>query len=527
MSEKTLFISDLDGTLLNSSCRLSQRTIEMLNLFLSKGVLFTYATARSWHSANRLCKDLNLTLPVITFNGVFIVNPKTGEPYIKNILEPSLIKSIRGYLNELDESPLVYSIQDGKERVSYLKGKENSGIKKYLEDRKGDPRFRPCDSIEDLYDGEVFYVTLINPKSPRETLDSFFSYSNGFSVNYQPDTYYDNYYWYEIFNKNASKASALKQLKEIIHADKVISFGDNYNDIPMFLVSDECYAVKNALDDLKRYAKGIIESNDHSGVCLFIERRITEQWEYTKQPLYKQPDPIRFENALKNVTSSNKDGIGTLNEKLIHQVLKSYYSEKPDQEARISGFIADAVNENGIFEIQTANFQKLKPKLSRILDCCHVTIVYPFEKKIHSQIVHPDTGEILKTSKPYTQYSLTKFFFELYRIKEFLSNPNLTICLAELEIRKEFYQTSIEQHRLKKKSYKKTPVRLLKEMYLQEMKDYAIFLPDGLPELFTTKEFIKYSKHCDDTILLKILEYLCIVEKIGKDGKKFIYQVVK
>jgi len=40
----------------------------------------------------------------------------------------------------------------------------------------------------------------------------------------------------------------------------------------MFKVSDECYAVENAIDELKKHASGIIMSNDKDGVVHWLEK---------------------------------------------------------------------------------------------------------------------------------------------------------------------------------------------------------------------------------------------------------------
>jgi Predicted hydrolases of the HAD superfamily len=51
---------------------------------------------------------------------------------------------------------------------------------------------------------------------------------------------------------------------------KIISFGDSINDIPMFEISDECYAVENAVDEIKAVATGIIDSNEDDGVAKWL-----------------------------------------------------------------------------------------------------------------------------------------------------------------------------------------------------------------------------------------------------------------
>jgi len=57
--------------------------------------------------------------------------------------------------------------------------------------------------------------------------------------------------------KAASKANAILQLKERLGCDRIVSFGDGENDIDMFRISDEAYAVDNAVESLKKVAPGL------------------------------------------------------------------------------------------------------------------------------------------------------------------------------------------------------------------------------------------------------------------------------
>ena len=55
--------------------------------------------------------------------------------------------------------------------------------------------------------------------------------------------------------------------------DYIVAFGDGMNDIDMFEIADEAYAVENAVDELKSIATGIIGSNNSDGVVRWLVER--------------------------------------------------------------------------------------------------------------------------------------------------------------------------------------------------------------------------------------------------------------
>ena len=71
----------------------------------------------------------------------------------------------------------------------------------------------------------------------------------------------------------ASKSNAIKQLQKLLKCDKLVVFGDGKNDIDMFELADESYAVQNAHEELKKYATAIISSNDEDAVAHWLEKK--------------------------------------------------------------------------------------------------------------------------------------------------------------------------------------------------------------------------------------------------------------
>jgi len=264
---KTLYVSDLDGTLLRSNERTSEYTDKVICDLTSRGMIFSYATARSLITARKVTEGLDAKIPLIVYNGAFVVDNVTGEILISNFFDDG----VQNLLDELFEAgiyPIVYAYIDGKEKYSYVPSLINPGTKKFTDSRKGDIRTNMVDSPEDLRNGNIFYVTSID--SPDKLLPFYEKYKDKYHCVYQRDIYTDEQ-WLEIMPKTASKANAIRQVKELLGCDRVISFGDGKNDIDMFEISDEGYAVSNAAPELKAVATGIIGSNDEDAVARWLE----------------------------------------------------------------------------------------------------------------------------------------------------------------------------------------------------------------------------------------------------------------
>lgn len=270
--KKILYISDLDGTLLRSDQSISKYSLDMINHFIQTGTVFSYATARSFSSASIVTKGLDLSIPAIVYNGVFLIDTKTGEKILKNSFTGRESQAISNVLKKSNIYPLVYSFVDGIERVSWLKGKETEGMKHYLSMRKGDPRLRETQDIHALYEGEVFYFTCIGEKEELRPSYQYFSEQGICRTIFQQELYRPEY-WCEIMPRNASKANAILQLKKLLDCDFLVSFGDGKNDILMFEISDECYAMGNAVPELKAIATGIIGTNEEDSVANWLLKR--------------------------------------------------------------------------------------------------------------------------------------------------------------------------------------------------------------------------------------------------------------
>lgn len=267
---KTLYITDLDGTLLNSQAQISQNSVSLLNDLIEKGALFSLATARTYSTVVPIMKEVNLNTPVVLMNGVCLYDITQRKMQDIHFLEMETVRQIVDVFLKHGKYPMLYFENEGTITVEYTVLSTQSQID-YVSNRKKfyKKNFLKRDSF--LLDDSRKCLYIVTLDKYDEIKEIAHEIENNFDVGCH--FYSDNYcgeYFLEIFNKHASKSSGVQKVKDILNADRIIAFGDNLNDLPMFEIADEAYAVKNAVTQLKEKATGVIDSNNEDAVARFI-----------------------------------------------------------------------------------------------------------------------------------------------------------------------------------------------------------------------------------------------------------------
>lgn len=242
-------------------------------------------------------------------------------------------------------------------------------------------------------------------------------------------------------------------------------------------------------------------------------------------------DETLFQKACEDIISVERkqNGIGTLQEKTVHAVLKRFY--EPDishQEIRVGNFVADILRDDEIIEIQTRNFNAMRKKLDVFLEQYPVTIVYPVIHNKWLYWIDETTGEVSKKRKSPRVGQTYDAYYELYKIKSYLTHPNLHLCLTLIDV--EEYRLLNGWSRDKKKGstrYDRIPVKLVDEFYIGDTTQYACLIPDGLPEDFTAKDFASCARIPLNRAqtALNILHFIKAVKRIGKKGRSYLYHL--
>lgn len=273
--KRRIYISDLDGTLLNDSAELSHFSRRNLNRLIKKGLNFTIASARSIISIQQMLKGLKIKLPIIEFNGAYISDFETGEHIQINEISPKIKEKIFFDILESYQFPIISSF-DGTRDSLYYVDTLNEGSQWYINNRitTHDIRLKKISSLEPILDEHVVCITIIDKKEKLEKLrvDLKKGYGEMIELHLNENSYSPGWYWLTIYDAKATKDKAIKKLKKMTShmSCDLIVFGDSINDIKMFKEATVAIAVSNAKEIVKKYADLIIGSNNEDSVIKYL-----------------------------------------------------------------------------------------------------------------------------------------------------------------------------------------------------------------------------------------------------------------
>lgn len=262
MSYKAI-ICDLDGTLLNTEHRISEKTKDTIKIAKEKGYEVVIATGRHFLDANVFKEQLGLETYLISSNGSRIHNEKNEEIYSEN-LEEELYKGILDCVEDKDISRHIYTdlhwyLEEEKEE--YTAFYKETGFShtlvdfEKLEEKEVIKLFFMCKDLEKLLQlerkifekfGDKIELTL----SSNECL--------------------------EVMKKNVSKGKAIKRIMENLGIElrDIIAFGDGMNDYEMLKLVGKGILMGNSSDRLKESLPNneITLTNSEDGVAVYLEK---------------------------------------------------------------------------------------------------------------------------------------------------------------------------------------------------------------------------------------------------------------
>lgn len=277
----TLYVSDLDGTLLGPDAKVSRESVRMLNKAIAGGALFSVATARTPATVSGLLKDVDVRIPLVVMTGAALWDRETNTYINPKFHNEETARRLAALYREKKLSTFVYQLGEDNLIHIYHIGEMSPLERKFVEERLNSP-FKtfhiPDDGdsvLPDRLDRVVLFYAMRPTEQVRRVHDVIKDADDLRAVFYH-DMYGDEIALMEVFGPGASKAEAVKELASEAGAGRIVAYGDNVNDLPMMAVADEAVAVANAVPAVKEAADRIIGPNSGDSVAADILRNFSE-----------------------------------------------------------------------------------------------------------------------------------------------------------------------------------------------------------------------------------------------------------
>ena len=269
-----LYVSDMDGTLLDGNGQLPEDSVRRLNRLIDKGLNFTVATARNYDSAYPLLRGLNLRHPVILFNGVYLTELHTGANiFFSDFISAEIIKTMMAIVEPRGIDPFIYTY--GERHRVYFRSASNPGAQAYVDSMTDDDRMQKVEefifSQSERISGFLLIDTGVTLEPVYNELRSLFT--NDLNIYFAKDVSNTGFHWLQSFHQEANKGKMLKRMTQHLGISllETVVFGDYLNDIDMFKIAGHAIAVENALPEVKSVAQQVIASNVDQGVIAYLE----------------------------------------------------------------------------------------------------------------------------------------------------------------------------------------------------------------------------------------------------------------
>jgi len=259
---KTLYCSDIDGTLARAGYELTEETVSLVRQLQEKGVCFTVATGRYLSRSLRLMERCGLRYPAIALGGGLIYDCAARRILKVWPIDRATGQQALGILQELGDNSLccLYSSEENRCRLCY-----NTPVQHpYPLDRPNElgfihdeewltPDLRPC-----LEQGEAVLISKVGKEEPLRRGYEALKKLPGLSVALHQSPHNRGVWVLDVVSSQSGKGKALLWLKDYLGAQETVAFGDNYNDLPLIQAADLGVTVAEAPPELKAAAAVVL-----------------------------------------------------------------------------------------------------------------------------------------------------------------------------------------------------------------------------------------------------------------------------
>jgi len=258
-----LVASDLDGTIIDKNNSIYENNFKAIEDLNNHNMDFVICTGKTYPITKKLCSKINASYGIFG-NGNQIIDLKTGKEIYKNLLSKNDILACIDIASKYHLHVHVYTNKEViSEELLYLdlrnyKLQTTTKVEPYME-------FKIVDNIKNYIsknDIEICKLVISSNTSTtlakteiENTMNVCATTINKFGI-YKDYIIDKEYEYLDITPKNVNKDTALQILGNYlnIHANEMLTIGDNLNDFEMVKNAGVGVAVANAYDELKQVA---------------------------------------------------------------------------------------------------------------------------------------------------------------------------------------------------------------------------------------------------------------------------------
>lgn len=274
----TLFVSDLDGTLLGPDRKVSAVSVNLINEAISAGAMFSVATARTPATVAPLLDDIESPLPLIVMTGAAIWDREQNRYIHAYFHREKTAQYLADLYRRHGLSAFVYILGHDNVIHIYHIGEMSELEREFMAERIQTPykNFHILDKEEGELPKNLNRVLLFYSMRPTEEVRRVYDEikdSDDLRAVFYHDMYGDKIALMEVFGPEASKANAVRQLADMVGADRIVAYGDNVNDIPILEIADDPVVVENAVEAARLVAGRVIGPNSEDSVAKDIKKQ--------------------------------------------------------------------------------------------------------------------------------------------------------------------------------------------------------------------------------------------------------------
>lgn len=254
---------DIDGTLIDHDGNIPAYNVEVIKKLRQKDIKVILVTGRPSQAARNYLNQLELTLPILGYNGAVIRDVINDQLHFFKPLQKDIIKPIYKMFEERGLFPRYYLLDRA---CTFNKDEFDPQKNEFIKYSELMKTFMPYEIIEDenyLYQNEIVKLMYVDVNDSI-LLEMYEKAKKLENVN----VFKSSKSSFEIVDKDVSKGNTLIKYANSIGIDKnqIIAIGDSENDLSMLKAAGYSITLKNGDDLLKSQVDFVTDSCENAGV---------------------------------------------------------------------------------------------------------------------------------------------------------------------------------------------------------------------------------------------------------------------